>query len=212
MGEHLNMTAILATHGHSLEELTIHEFERDCTYSTGNATWGRPFLSVAELDEIRIKAPLLRSLSVDVYRSVNKWPNKIFDTLSAFPNLEQLNLHFDAENPLEKKIAEACYTREIYCIINEAITPLLNRTSATEIFHRLSLHQSSKKLEKVSLYVGDYDRREGGGMRIESYDDKSLRPIHYECSLQGDSRVEICDREDRSIFDEFDITENDFED
>lgn len=130
MGQLLNLTPILETHGASLEQLSIHEFESDCTYATCNATWTRPGLSVSEIEELNSAAPNLQSLTLDGYRRANRWPVSMFNALSAFPNLAQLTIYFTLEDPWRTKPTEHCAVREDvrgkYCVVDELMEPYLS--------------------------------------------------------------------------------------
>ena len=207
MGELLNLTPILETHGTSLEKLKIHELEHDCTYETGNSTWTRPSLTVAEIKQLNAAAPNLQSLTLDVYRSNNDWPITILKALSAFPNLSHLTLSFDLEDPQHRRYTKECWThgsgRDKYCMVNELMLPLLNQTSAIEIFQSLRREQRetmpgndnntiiNKLLEKLTVSAGDYGRQTGGGLRLTEHCDYP-RPVRYECWIKGEER-EVCE-------------------
>lgn len=187
MGQPLNMTPILETHGASLEKLSIHEFEHDCRYETGNATWVRPVLSVLEVEEIILLAPNLKELTLDVYRSSNKWPISMLKTLSKFPHLARLTINFNLEDPRRSRYAKKCYVnewaRDEYCSINELMEPQLNQTTASEIFHTIQQYQTGTKLQNVTFFAGDFGRREGGGMRLIPHYEWNT-PIRYDCWME----------------------------
>ena len=196
MGELLNMTPILEAHGPSLQALRIHEFERDCTYESGNATLIRPFFNLAQIEEIKTAAPNLQSLSLDVYRSANRWPTTIFRALSSFPNLSHLTMYFDLEDAWRKTRTKRCYLRDEdsiwdqYCTVHELMQPILNQTSAETIFHDLRMDQPGMKLQNLTMYAGDFERREGGGLRYEAHDEYN-RPMRYDCWAEEDG-MERC--------------------
>ena len=191
MGKLLNMTPILEAHGSSLKQLKIHEFERDCTYESGNATLIRPFLTLAQIEDINIAAPNLESLSLDVYRSANQWPIAIFKALAAFHKLSSLTIYLDLEDAWRKRRTKYCYLRDeagnwdTYCTLHELMQPLLNQTAAETIFHDLRTDQPGVKLRNLTMYVGDFERREGGGMRYPAHDEHN-RPMRYECWVEED--------------------------
>ncbi|MCJ1281074.1 hypothetical protein MMC26_000392 [Xylographa opegraphella] len=205
MGELLNITPILEAHGPSLRKLIIHEFERDCTYESGNATLIRPFLNVAQIEEIKTAAPNLESLSLDVYRSANRWPTTIFKALTAFPNLSNLTLHFDLEDAWRSRRTKQCYLRnedsiwDKYCTVHELMQPILNRTAAQTIIHDLRLNQSSMKLQHVTMYVGDFERRQGGGLRHEAHNEHN-RPMRFDCWVE-EGGLERCKAVEGSLYD-----------
>jgi hypothetical protein len=187
MGQPLNMTPILETHGASLEKLSIHEFEHDCRYETGNATWVRPVLSVLEVEEIILLAPNLKELTLDVYRSSNKWPISMLKTLSKFHICSRLTINFNLEDPRRSRYAKKCYVnewaRDEYCSINELMEPQLNQTTASEIFHTIQQYQTGTKLQNVTFFAGDFGRREGGGMRLIPHYEWNT-PIRYDCWME----------------------------
>ncbi|KAH8689894.1 hypothetical protein BGW36DRAFT_307061 [Talaromyces proteolyticus] len=189
VGQPLNMTPILETHGASLEKLNIHEFEHDCRYATGNATWVRPVLGVSEVEEIIVSAPNLKELTLDVYRSSNKWPNSMLKALSKFPHLARLTIYFDLEDPGRTRYAERCLVNEWvhgqYCTIHELMEPQLNHTTASEIFHTIRQYQAGTKLQNVTFFAGNFGRQEGGGLRIDPHYEWN-KPARYDCWMEED--------------------------
>jgi hypothetical protein len=187
VGQLLNMTPILKTHGSSLKKLNIHEFEYDCRYETGNATWVRPVLSVSEVEEIIFAAPNLKDLTLDVYRSSNKWPISMLKTLSKFPHLARLTINFNLEDPRRSRFAKKCYVngwvRDEYCNIHELMEPQLNQTTASEIFHTIQKYQAGTKLQNITFFAGDFGRRDGGGLRLIPHYEWN-RPVRYDCWME----------------------------
>jgi hypothetical protein len=181
MGELLNVTDILEVHGPSLENLTIHEFESDCRPGC-NETWGRPTFSVKDLRSINEMAPVLTSLEVDVYRR-GSWPHHIFSTLSQFQNLKMLTLWFDLKNPHEQIQARPCARTANYCMMNPAMEPRLDKKAALQIFKELTAAQKSKKLDTLTLYTGDVNRHQGGGLRLGRGYDTDYSPTQFECKI-----------------------------
>ena len=186
MGRLLDMKKILGTHGVTLERLEIHEFERDCAYSTCNVTWTRPSLTVAEIEEIRDNAPLMQSLELDLYRSADRWPILSLNALSLFSNLTNLTINFDLEDPNRRKRVKHCNFRneeeiwDRYCTINDLMHPLLNETSAYKILRVLRHGQPNTKLQRLTLNAGNVDRRSGGGMRSFAHDEEN-KVVVYNC-------------------------------
>lgn len=203
MGRPLNMTPILETHGASLEKLRIHEFEHDCRYETGNATWVRPVLSVSEVEQIVLSAPNLKELTLDVYRSSNKWPNSMLKTLSKFPHLTRLTMNFNLEDPSTSKYAELCVVneraRDEYCTIHGLVEPQLNYTTASEIFHTIRQYQADTKLRHVTISAGDFGRRVGGGLRLTPYYEWN-KPVRYHCWME--ENISKCTGQHHSRFDD----------
>lgn len=205
-GAHLNITPIIAKHGQTLEELSIHEYERDCGYETVNSTWSRPFLSIASLNEINAASPSLRSLTLDVYRSNNKWPLQTLRALSSFPNITHLTIHFDLENPYQTEVTDPCmFCRgSDFCIHKLPMQPTLNDTSATELFRIMRAAKVGEELRTVDFVVGDYARPTGGGLRIaEPWDGHMVRPKRLHCYI--DDTGERCDRERYWLWDDDDL-------
>ncbi|MCJ1380635.1 hypothetical protein MMC17_003743 [Xylographa soralifera] len=196
MGKLLNITPILEAHGPSLQSLRIHEFERDCTNEASNATLIRPFLDIAQIEEINAAAPKLESLSLDVYRSANRWPITIFKALTAFPNLSNLTIYFDLEDAWRKRRTKGWYLRDEdsiwdkYCTVHELMQPILNQTAAQTIFHDLSTDKLGVKLQNLTMYIGNFERREGGGLRYPAHDEYNT-PMRYECWVEDDG-LERC--------------------
>uniref|UniRef100_A0A093UQA7 Hydroxylamine reductase n=1 Tax=Talaromyces marneffei PM1 TaxID=1077442 RepID=A0A093UQA7_TALMA len=206
MGRPLNMTPILETHGVSLEKLSIHEFEHDCRYNTGNATWVRPVLSVSEVEEIILSAPNLKELTLDVYRSSNKWPNTMLKTLAKFPHLAQLTLNLDLEDPRRSKYVEWCSMKESvrdkYCTINKLMEPQLNYTTAEKIFQTIRQYQAGTKLRNLTVSAGDFGRRVGGGLRAIPNHELN-KPVLYDCWMEENivkCRDRHCDGFDDDLF------------
>ncbi|KAI9848031.1 MAG: hypothetical protein M1837_001133 [Sclerophora amabilis] len=212
MGQLLNMTSILQTHGASLEKLSIHEFERDCAYETGNVTWKRPVLSVLEIGEIARASPNLRSLTLDGYRDGDTWPTTTLEALSAISSLSHLSIWFDLKDPRHIKHTKNCFVneqaRDKYCVVPELLSPRLDNVSARRMFRQLRHDQPGSRLQKLTLYAGDFNRREGGGMRIEAHGEYN-NAVKYTCWVEEDD-LEFCSIEPsrRSLFDdEFDNLE-----
>lgn len=187
MGRPLNMTPILETHGASLEKLSIHEFEHDCRYATGNSTWVRSVLSVSEVEQIVLSAHNLKELTLDVYRSSNEWPNSMLKALSKFPHLARLTMNFNLEDPSMSKYAERCLVderaRDKYSIIHGLMEPQLNYTTAGEIFHTIRQYQADTKLRNVTISAGDFRRRVGGGLRFIPHYEWN-KPVRYDCWME----------------------------
>ena len=116
-GNLLNMEPILLKHGHTLRSLTMHEFENDCAYHTGNQTWTRPTMSVDGLKHLRSMVPDLVSLFVDLRREHGKWPTEALNVLSTFENLYDLTIHFNLEDPTRMRHAHRRYSLTDPCLL-----------------------------------------------------------------------------------------------
>ena len=196
MGNMPNMTQILAAHGPTLRKLKIHDHERDCMYETGNSSWTRQTFDVAQIEELRLGASNLESLTIDVWRGADGWPVSALDALSKFPKLSHLKLYFNLEDPWHIRLAENCYFHDItglmeqHCLISELMQPLLNREGAEEMFQSLRRDQSSGRLRTLTLYAGDYGRTEGGGLRFPFHDDQK-EPVRCDCWVEKHG-LEVC--------------------
>ncbi|KAL8853095.1 MAG: hypothetical protein Q9221_001977 [Calogaya cf. arnoldii] len=181
-GNLLNMEPILLKHGHTLRSLTMHEFENDCAYHTGNQTWTRPTMSVDGLKHLRSMVPDLVSLFVDLRREHGKWPTEALNVLSTFENLYDLTIHFNLEDPTRMRHAHRCYSLSDPCLLPELMEPRLNLHAAQLIFQNLRQQQGNKRLRHLRLVAGDYARREGGGLRYPPVEPNE--PIMYRCRVE----------------------------
>ena len=68
-GEMLDLKPILLKHGNALWTLALHEFERDCAFVAGNTTSTRPTMSIEELEYLKMMAPHLETLALDLSRT-----------------------------------------------------------------------------------------------------------------------------------------------
>ena len=48
------------------------------------------------------------------------------------------------------------------------------------------------KFQWLIVYVGDYGRREGGGLRLKAHYEHN-KPVKYECWVEGD-KIEKCEK------------------
>lgn len=92
------LSAILTRHGQSLRALHLHEREasrRPDRYNNFLAS-PRVVFSVSEIKQIRDTCPYLSELTVDIDRSAStETEREIYALLATFPNLREINLHFD---------------------------------------------------------------------------------------------------------------------
>ena len=191
-GYPLHLAPILNTHGLSLKVLALHEYERDCNYSTITENGTRPTLAIDQILQLADSAPFLESLTLDIARKRGEWPIATFEALSTFPNLRNLTLHLDLEDPTRTHNASRCAVaaRE-YCVISDLLEPVLDDAAAREIFCRIRDLQSETKLQQLTLIAGDYGRQEGGGFIIHSHYEHN-RPLRYQCYVD-EHDVEFCD-------------------
>jgi hypothetical protein len=168
MGDLLPIEDILRVHGQTLDRLSVHEFARDCR-PHGNKTWSRPTFSEHEIKTINAMAPNLNFFELDVFRA-GGWPRELIHQLSKFQNLTSLSIWFNLENPRKQKYADACFASQKHlCVINELMEPRLNESTAEMIANQIMDGQESHKLETITINAGDYDRGEGGGLRIAHF-------------------------------------------
>lgn len=191
MGVLLDMNPILETHGHSLVSLGIHEFERDCIYDGWNETSVRPTLNASQIQYISEATALLESMELDIHRSDEGWPTSTFAALSSFANLRKLTLYSDLEDPTRRRPVEHCFLNNPeYCFVPALAEPQLDQDAAEGIFREIRLLQNSQKLRHLTIYAGDWGRREGGGLRIADHYDHN-RPAKFVCNAE-ESGLEIC--------------------
>lgn len=194
MGELLELDPILAVHGQTLRRLSIHEFERDCAFGERNSSWTRPVLNAAQLQRVNEAAPHLESLALDLDRS-GAMPDSELELLSTFPSLRELTLHFALEDPGRSYVSKRCAaTREHaakYCNQHYLMEPRLNVSTAADILGavRGSGRSDGGGVAKLVVTVGDYNRREGGGMRVHFLFDPN-EPSRFECDwdITGNAR------------------------
>ena len=98
--------------------------------------------------------------------------------LSGLRNLSELTLHFDLEDGSHMKPVKRCavspYPGGGECLVAELKQPLLSASDVRQIFSSLrvqSIYNGGEdcKLRRLNAYLGNYDRREGGGYRIDTH-------------------------------------------
>lgn len=161
MGQTLDVTRILASHGATLKHLKVHEHERDCVLGTGNSSWTRPSFDVSQVKNIHTAAPDLETLTLDLWRGSNGWPYDILSELSNFSNLSHLTIYFNLEDPWHTRYAKDCYSDPFQeldqpgCHLPDLMKPLLNSTVAKAMFKSLRRDQPSGKVRRLTVYAGD---------------------------------------------------------
>ncbi|EKG18416.1 hypothetical protein MPH_04218 [Macrophomina phaseolina MS6] len=190
MGEHLDLAAILATHGHTLRNLTIHELEGDCACATGNTTWTRPFMNADQLRTVKEMAPNLRGLAIDLDRNATHLAVEELAALSTFPNLRELTLHFDLEDTHRTYISRTCtvsneWAREQYCKKFQLLEPLLGTEEAGAMLKAVGgPARPARTLDKLNVIVGNFNRKVGQvGLPVDFYHDPN-EPYVVNCQFQ----------------------------
>ena len=189
-GKILNLKPILRKHGNTLRTLALHEHEGDCAFETGNMTLTRPTLSIEEMKEIKMMAPRLETLTLDLSRtSQGHWHMDALEVLSTYETLIDLTLYFELDDHSRMREVDCYSHNRDACNYPTLMKPLVNRNATESLFEALRDGQKSKKLQSLTLIAGDYARREGGGLR---YHDPDLnQPRMCVCRLQRDN-AEIC--------------------
>jgi len=177
----VNWTGVLRRFGATLKALEIREWE------SSDPSWPRPVLSSTQLEQINGICPLLEDLSLDVDRS-GAFPNEILDTLAKFENVQKLQLWFDLG--IDQHQHESFYYEPIgsrNTDDNAYRQPLMNLTSAHSLFAHFRAQKKGTELQQLILYVGDWGRDYGGGMRFQGWGEGLEEK--YQCSvLNGDGQ------------------------
>ncbi|KAM0321853.1 hypothetical protein ACHAQA_009858 [Verticillium albo-atrum] len=150
---------VLQHHGPSLKHLDWHNDEFDIEK--------RPALSAEQLRNLAVCAPNLQSLTVDLDRN-GTWPVDALQALAGMPKLTDLTVYFrlssDCGWGLLVFIVDPV---ELPCTenLNRFIHPLLNVTSATDVFQMLKEAKTGQEFGKVVLKAGDWRRPTSSGLR-----------------------------------------------
>jgi hypothetical protein len=162
MGARLNLSRILARHGSTLQSLTLHEFEWPCTFGC-NETLRRPYMSYEEISLIRMLAPKIKHLAIDLPRTSEDWPQAHLDALKSLPNLEYLAIDFDLMNLKQQGHVDSqdlsAFQNDESCFTKKLQEPVMNNIVALDIFRGLrSKTDSPFTLKELTITVGDAKR------------------------------------------------------
>ena len=173
----MNWTEILPRHGSALKSLQVHEWESSDPASP------RPVLSIPQLQRINNDCPLLEGLSVGINRNGN-WPYEVLDTLATFKNLRKLHLWFELGID-QHQGRDHYHTPRDYTRLGEDSyrQPRVNPASASTLFSRLRAQKTGVELQELIMYVGDWGRSYGGGLRMPVWGE-GLGEKHT-CSVLG---------------------------
>ncbi|KAH8697537.1 hypothetical protein BGW36DRAFT_461495 [Talaromyces proteolyticus] len=148
----------------------------------------RRVLTTAELKHLDKHCPKMESLSIDVERSNNEWPESIFGSLAtSFANLKALSIHFelgisDIENPIMPALDESW--------AKNLSQKFFNKRHSFDYVKDDNDRTSLGKLHTLTLKTGESQRRfpqwEPEYSRWENQQSAT-----YETSLLGDSSVDI---------------------
>ena len=77
---------------------------------SGNKTWTRPTLSIEELKHLKMVAPHLKTLTLDLSRTPQgPWPTNELKVLSTYDNLKDLTLNFEPDEYSQMREADYCF-------------------------------------------------------------------------------------------------------
>ena len=159
----INLEGVLERYKPSLQRLELREWESEDPLKR------RPVLSQAQLMKITSLCPELQELSIDINRN-GTWP---FGSLSALSTLENLrHLEINLELGIDQHIHESSHylSRKQRKIADaDYRQPIFNAASGTELFEGLRREKKGKKLEKMTVTLGDWGRDFGGGLRMTGW-------------------------------------------
>ena len=172
---------ILQIHGPSLKHFGLHEFERDC----GQV---REAMDAEYIRKLGLAAPNLESITLDVNRTRNAPFPELLPDFSAFKHLQRLTAHFPLDDPNQRRFARQCREEpgEERCIVPTLLEPQLDRDVAAKMFRDIKSQQCGGTLQHMTLYTGDWGRREGAGFFYPDHRDFN-RPVmvHYGADDEG---------------------------
>ena len=126
----------------------------------------RPAMSVDQLERFNHATPHLDQLSIDIDRN-GTWPWESFTEIARIGSLRRVDFWLDLASDCQRQMPEP-YTRralESYgnssedCIgDNQYRQPLLNESSAMEVFRYIRSRKKGNELTSVTFCVGDWTR------------------------------------------------------
>ncbi|KAF2732522.1 hypothetical protein EJ04DRAFT_553964 [Polyplosphaeria fusca] len=223
MGEPLDMTAILAAHGQTITTLSLHDFEiAACSEnlvgqrrtlsdqwvpymialegpgpysSTASLSYRRKYLSPTDLEHIRLSAPHLQTLEIDVLRNADgTLPAAIIAELAQFPSLENLTLHLNLFSHHGKKLSNFCLShvfskktpdyeidslvlKHPECNIPAPLLPFPD--PYLDIPHDFSVFRDGP-LKYLNINLGDDNEGNSRWKQLSTYE--GARPGRFECT------------------------------
>ena len=168
----VNFTRILDRHAHTLHALEIREWE--------GGSFPRPTLSLQQLKQISEKCPSLTKLGVDINRNGN-WPLEMLDSLAANKNLSSLEIFFELGMDLHPRDYEFGERWSRPNKTRDYRQPVVDTTSALDIFKRLRALKRGVELLQLTLNVGDVGRDYGHMLRISEWGEGLAET--YVCSV-----------------------------
>ncbi|KAM0281170.1 hypothetical protein ACHAO9_010858 [Fusarium lateritium] len=127
----------LVQHAESLRKLQFHQKPRQMDQ------WREGIISDDNLILIREKLPQLQELGIDVKRNKNEWPDKTFDILAGFPNLQKLELRFELGGARDIRLKPHL----TMAAVSELFGYLVKRSSTLRV---LRVHSGSPDLPQIS--------------------------------------------------------------
>lgn len=191
-GSFLNLLAILEKHGNTIQNLTLHDFEQDCSKVGGNSQWTRPYLAVEQISQIRTSAPNLQHLGLAIFRDEKTgWPTAIFEAIAEISHLKSLTVYFDLEEANNEVELEH---RSHYPTPRRAYKePRVTVPAALSIFKHIRERNSG--IKEAIIHVGNMNRRDGAMMRSEYFSDNPNRPRIIKCWFENEDSGEKCKKE-----------------
>lgn len=170
----LNWTEVLSKHGNSLKNLSIH------TWESNGPSRPRPTFSLSQIRQVNELCPYLEDLTLDINRN-RTWPTDILDSLAHFQQVRKLGLW------IEVGMNEQLYDDDWDDLPSDGRDrtvdfrlPRLNASSALTLFKRLRSQKQGVQLQKVTLYLDDWDDFHFGSGWL--YGGGYNSPQEFECS------------------------------
>lgn len=193
--------AVLQRHGSSLTGLEWRNSEAVVSE--------RPVFSVDQLRRLSSLAPNLKSLSIDMNRKKNAWPERDLEALAgSLPRLTNLTIYWELQSDCRRAAAskdpymvggcdEACNGPD------QLAAPRLDETSGEALFHLLRRAKTGEELTSVTFRAGDFSRPWDGPIYFPEW--LEGRKVWVECSVlreDGSRKGEgeaVCRGEDQSL-------------
>ncbi|KAK7417850.1 hypothetical protein QQX98_004325 [Neonectria punicea] len=149
---------VLQHHGQTLKQLEWRNSE--LRYKL------RPILSIDQIQQLGALAPDLQDLTIDLNREgSDSWPHAKLDALAtSLPKLTSLTIYFELATECGRKRLNDEYTGA-YTGPKYFVQPLLETSSAREMFKRLRAAKVGEELTTVRFRAGDWTRSYHGGLR-----------------------------------------------
>jgi|SRR5690242_10342467 len=185
--KHGNLDSILQRQGGRLRELEIRDDELDWSYM-------RSKFNVSIIPDM---APNLTHLSINILRN-GSWSPEPFRAVSQLSHLESLNIYSNLQSQCQRQKPEE-YTRdwlkwraehgESYCVDEDRFQkPLLNESSAEELYNLMKGANPRGLLQNVTFRIGDWKPIWDGPLYSPPWMEGRRVEIH--CSEVGKEKFE----------------------